>query len=91
MRAMSFVKIALLAGAVALPASFSVAEAKGKVMKLPPGACAVGKKSVLANGAICSSKCDPVTMWCGDQLCANGQLVAVLPCLAPFCPPKCGG
>jgi len=88
MRIISVVKIALLAGAVALPASFSVAEAKA--MKLPPGACAIGKKSVLANGAVCSSKCDPVTTWCGDQLCANGQLVTVLPCWGPFCPPKCG-
>ena len=89
MRAMSFVKIALLAGAVALPASFSAAEAK--TMKLPPGACAFGKKGVIASGAVCSYNCDPKTMWCAQQLCVNGALNQVLPCLSPFCSPKCGG
>jgi len=87
MKMASFVKVAILACAVALPASFSVAEAKAK---LPPGACAVGKKSVLPNGGVCSFKCDPVTQWCADQYCANGQLVPALPCWGAFCPPKCG-
>ena len=49
MRLMSFVKIALLAGAVALP---SVASAKA--MKAPPGSCAVDKKDVVAANTICS-------------------------------------
>jgi hypothetical protein len=83
MRAMSFVKIALLVGAVALPASFSAAEAK--MMKLPPGACKVGKKSV------CSYNCDPKTMACAQQACWNGALNQVLPCWSSFCSPKCGG
>jgi len=86
MKMASIVKVAILACAVALPASFSVAEAK----KLPPGACAVGKKSVLASGMVCSFKCDPVTLWCADQLCVNGQLTPALPCWGAFCPAKCG-
>jgi len=86
MRIMSFVKIALLATAVALP---SVASAKA--MKLPPGACAFGKKGVVAAGTVCSFNCDPKTMWCQQQLCLNGALTPVLPCYTGFCAPKCGG
>jgi len=88
MKMMSFMKVAMLAAAVALPASFSVAEAK---TKLPPGACAVGKKGVLAVNMVCASPCDAATMWCGQRLCMNGQLVSVVPCWGPFCAPKCGG
>ncbi len=89
MRVFSAVKIALLAGAVALPASFSVAEAKTK--PLPPGACAFGKKGVVNAGTTCSYNCDPKTMWCMQQVCINGAFVAVLPCYTGFCTPKCGG
>ena len=85
MRMISVVKILLLAAAVALP---SVASAK---TKLPPGACAFGKKGVIASGAVCSYNCDPKTMWCAQQLCVNGTLNQILPCLSPFCSPKCGG
>ncbi len=87
MRLMSLVKVALLAGAVALPASFSAADAK---TKLPPGACAVGRH-VVASGTMCSFKCDPKTMWCSQQLCFNGTLSQVLSCYSGFCTPKCGG
>ena len=88
MRVMSLVKIALLAGAVALPASFSAADAK---TKLPPGACAFGKQGVIASGTVCSFDCDPKTMWCSQQLCFNGTLGRVLSCYSGFCTPKCGG
>jgi hypothetical protein len=88
MRVVSLVKVALLAGAVALPASFSAADAK---TKLPPGACAFGKRGVIAATTICSYNCDPKTMWCAQQLCINGVLNQVLPCFAGFCTLKCGG
>jgi hypothetical protein len=88
MRMMSVLKIAVLAGAVALPMSFSAASAKG--VKLPPGACAFEKKGI-ANNAICSYQCNATTMWCSQQLCVNGTLTQVLPCYGSFCAPKCGG
>ena len=86
MRVTSFVKIALLAGAVAL---LSVASAEA--MKLPPGACAFGKKGVVAANTICSYQCDPKTQWCSQQLCVNGTFTQVLPCYTGFCTAKCGG
>lgn len=85
MRAMSFVKIALLAVAVALP---SAASAK---TKLPPGACAIGKKSFVASGAACSYQCSALTNTCAQQACWNGALNQIWPCFGPFCAPKCGG
>jgi hypothetical protein len=88
MRVMSLVKVALLTGAIVLPASFSGADAK---TALPPGACAFGKKGVIAANTICSYNCDPKTMWCAQQLCINGTLNQVLPCFSGFCTPKCGG
>ena len=86
MRVMSLVKIALLAGAVALP---SVASAKA--MKLPPGACAFGKKGVVAANTMCSFDCNPQTQWCSQQMCVNGAFTQVLPCYTGFCTAKCGG
>ncbi|MFZ0778496.1 MAG: hypothetical protein WAM74_18575 [Xanthobacteraceae bacterium] len=86
MRLMSFVKIALLAGVVALP---SVASAK--VMKAPPGACAVDKKHFVAANTVCSFNCNSQTQWCSQQLCVNGTLTPMLPCYTGFCTPKCGG
>src|ERR1700739_1227372 len=92
MKMMSIVKVAMLAAAVLLPASFSVAEAQamGKVT-VAPGACAVGKKGVPTNAAFCSSSCDATTMWCQQQVCLNGTLATVLPCFGSFCAAKCGG
>jgi hypothetical protein len=93
MRIMSFVKIlvvtlALVSG-LALPWSVSAASAKAmKPIKLPPGACAVGKKAV-NTGTICSFQCNAQTNWCAQRLCSNGALVQVLPCFGPFCTPKC--
>jgi hypothetical protein len=87
MSVMSVVKVAVLAGMVALPASFSVASAKA--MKLPPGACAF-EKSAVANSAFCSFSCD-ATGWCSQQLCTNGVLTKVIPCYGTFCSAKCGG
>ena len=84
MRVTSIVKIAILAAAVALP---SVASAKAK---LPPGACAFGKKGVIAAGLMCSYNCDPKTGWCAQQSCWNGQLTPIVSCLPPFCFVKCG-
>ncbi len=86
MRMISIVKIALLAGTVAL---LSVASAEA--MKLPPGACAFGKKGVVAANTICSYQCDPKTQWCSQQLCVNGTFTQVLPCYTGFCTAKCGG
>jgi hypothetical protein len=92
MKMMSIVKVAMLAAAVSLPASFSVAEAKAMAkVTLPPGACAVGKKSMVTNATFCSSNCDAKTMWCQQQVCLNGALATVLPCFGSFCAPKCGG
>ena len=88
MRVISLVKITLLAGAVALPVSFSAAEAK---TTLPPGACAFAKKGVIAANTVCSYNCDPKTTWCTQQLCVNGALYQALPCFDGFCTPKCGG
>jgi hypothetical protein len=84
MKMISFLKVAVLAAAVALPA---IAEAK---TQLPPGACAFEKKSVAVN-TFCSFQCNPTTGWCSEQLCVNGQLVPALPCYGTFCMPKCGG
>jgi hypothetical protein len=85
MRVMSIVKVIALASAVALP---SVAFAK---TKLPPGACAFGKKGVIASGMACSYNCDPKTGWCAQQACWNGQLTQIMSCPTPFCLVKCGG
>ena len=85
MRIVSFLKVVLLAGAVALP---SVASAK--TMKLPPGACAFGKKGVIAAGMMCSYNCDPKTNMCAQQGCWNGTLTPVLSCFKPFCLNACG-
>jgi len=87
MKMASFVKVAMLACAVALPVSFSGAEAKAK---LPPGACAFGKKGVIAAGMMCSYNCDPKTGWCAQQACWNGQLSPLVSCPTPFCFVKCG-
>ncbi len=89
MQMTSMMKVALLAITVALPASFSVASAKGK-MAPPPGSCAFEKKWI-ANGTLCSSDCDPKTRVCGQQWCANGAKISVAPCFGGFCAPKCGG
>ena len=86
MRVMPVVKIAALVLALALP---SMASAKG--MKLPPGACAVEKKGVLAASTMCSYDCNATTMWCAQQLCVNGTITQVLPCYGTFCTPKCAG
>jgi len=87
MRFSSLVKAAMLAGAMALPLSFSVADAKAK---LPPGACALGKKGVVAAGAMCSYNCDAKSGWCAQAACWNGQLTPLLSCPTPFCLVKCG-
>jgi hypothetical protein len=89
MRMISVLQVALLAGAVALPAGISIASAKGAT--LPPGACAFEKKGVIATGTICSFSCDPKTMWCQQQLCVNGTLTPMVPCYTGFCTAKCGG
>src|SRR5580658_5072086 len=72
MKMTSVLKVILLAGAVALPASFSVAEAKAKP-PLPPGACAF-EKTGIPTATICSFNSDPKTMWSQQQLCVNGIL-----------------
>jgi hypothetical protein len=87
MRVSTFAKMILVAGAVALPTSFSVS---ANAAKLPPGACAVGKKAAIANAAACSFQCNPTTGWCSQQMCVNGQLVQVLSCYGTFCSAKCG-
>jgi hypothetical protein len=89
MKITSVLKIGLLAIAIALPASFSVAEAK-KAPPPPPGACALDK-GYMTTGSICSMACDPQTQWCQQQLCVNGFKTPVLPCYGSFCAPKCGG
>ncbi|HUI15998.1 MAG TPA: hypothetical protein VL048_21270 [Xanthobacteraceae bacterium] len=86
MRLMSFVKIAMLAGVVALP-SF----ASAKAMKAPPGSCTVDKKHFVAANTVCSFNCNPQTKWCSQQLCVNGTFTAMLPCYTGFCTPNCGG
>jgi hypothetical protein len=86
MRMKSFVTVALLAAAVALP---SVASAKA--MKAPPGSCAIGKGHFVATNTICSYNCNPQTQWCSQQLCVNGVFTPMLPCYTGFCTAKCGG
>jgi hypothetical protein len=88
MRATSFVKIALVAGAVALPASFSAALAKSAPP--PPGSCAFGKKYI-PTGTFCSLQCDATTQWCSQQGCFNTVTTPALPCWGTFCTAKCGG
>lgn len=83
MRIPTIAKIALLAAAVALP---TVASAK---TALPPGACAFGKKGVVAAGAMCSFNCDPKTNVCAQQACWNGHLTTIVSCFKPFCFSAC--
>jgi len=85
---MSVVKVALLAAAVALPASLPAAAAKA--MKPPPGACAFEKKWI-GTGTLCSFQCNPATQWCSQELCTNGIVTPMLPCYGTFCSAKCGG
>ena len=88
MRVVSFVKIALVAGAVALPASFSAALAKSAP---PPGSCTFGK-SYIPTGTFCSYQCDAtVSGWCAQQGCFQTVTTPALPCWGSFCAPKCGG
>ncbi len=87
MRVMSFVKIALVAGAVALPASVSVASAKTAP---PPGSCAYGK-SYIPTGTFCSYNCNANSQWCMQQGCFNTVTTPALPCWGNFCTPKCAG
>jgi hypothetical protein len=88
MKVSSVLKVAALAAAVALVAN--VTDASARAMKLPPGAC-VFHRHVVAAGTWCSFNCDPKIAACSQQACANGQFVALLPCLQPFClTPKCG-
>jgi hypothetical protein len=89
MRAMSVVKVALLAGAMAAM-SLSAASAKGAKVTVPPGGCAY-QKSAVANYAFCSFDCDAATNWCSQQMCTNGALTKVVPCYGSFCAAKCGG
>jgi len=86
MRAVTFVKIALLAGAVALT-SISAASAKTAP---PPGSCAYGK-SYIATGTFCSYSCDATSQWCLQQGCFNSVSTPALPCYGTFCTAKCGG
>lgn len=88
MQMTSMMKVALLAITVVLPASVSVASAKGK-MAPPPGSCAFEKKWI-ANGTVCSFNCDPKTQWCAQQYCINATKISVSPCFGEFCTPKCG-
>lgn len=87
MRMSSVLKVIMLAGAVALPASFSAAEAKK--MAPPAGSCAFEKKWIASN-TICSFSCDATTKVCAQQYCLNGVKTPVLPCLTGFCMPACG-
>ncbi len=86
MRVMSIVKVALLAAAVALPASLPAA---ARMMKAPPGACGFEKKWI-ATGTLCSYQCNAQTNWCSQQLCTNGVVTPMLPCYSGFCAAKCG-
>ena len=92
MRAMSVVKVVLLAGAMTgVMAAMSLSGASAKGMKqLPPGACAF-QKVAISNNSFCSFDCDPTTNWCSQQLCSNGALTKVVPCYGSFCTQKCGG
>ncbi len=86
MRVIAFVKIALLAGAVALPSL-----ASAKMMKAPPGSCAADKTHFVAANTMCSYNCNAQTKWCSQQMCVNGTFTAMLPCYTGFCTTKCGG
>jgi hypothetical protein len=87
MRGISLLKIATLAGAVALMASFPNASFAAK-MKLPPGACAFNKKAI-GNGMICSYSCNPASNWCSQQICLNGTLQQTISCFGAFCSMRC--
>jgi len=90
MRVISMAKIVGLTAAIALTASLSGAAIAAK-MQVPPGACVVMKKAVVANGAVCSFDCNPANGWCSQQICINGQFTQIINCYGTFCSPKCGG
>jgi hypothetical protein len=89
MKITSVLKAGLLAAAIALPVSVSIAQAK-KAPPPPPGSCALDK-AYMVTGSICSHDCNAATNWCAQQLCVNGTKTPVLPCYGSFCAPKCGG
>ena len=87
MRVVSLIKVALLAGALALPASFSMALAKTAP---PAGSCAYGK-GYIPTGTFCSYNCDANSQWCSQQGCFNTVTTPAVPCYGTFCTAKCGG
>jgi hypothetical protein len=88
MRSISLLKIAMLAGVVALSAALPSSSFAAR-MKLPPGACAAHRK-ILTSGMICSFNCNPASNWCSQQMCINGTLQQIVGCYGAFCSAKCG-
>jgi hypothetical protein len=86
MRVASVLKIAALAGAVALLSYGPGASAK--MMKRPPDSCLFHRK-VIANGTVCESQCDPKSIWCTQQECQSGKWAHWISCIPPFCTAKC--
>jgi hypothetical protein len=88
MRRISLLKIAMLAGAVALGASLPSASFAAKMKQLPSGACAFHNRA-LTVGMMCSFDCNPANGWCSQQMCINGTLQQVVSCYGTFCAAKC--
>ena len=81
MRAMSIVKVVLLAGAMTgAVAAMSLSSASAKGMKHASARCLRLPKGRGRQQRFCSFDCDPATNWCSQQLCTNGALTKVVPC-----------
>lgn len=89
MRMRSVLTTTTLVAAAALLVGVSGAAAKHRYTRRAPDAC-VFHHRILPAGTLCSASCPPGTVGCSQQICSGGQWAAVLPCIKPFCTPRCG-
>jgi hypothetical protein len=81
--------MAALVAVAALLIGVSGASAKHRYTRRPVDSCVVHHR-VLPAGTVCSNNCPPGTVGCSQQICSGGHWVATLPCIKPFCTPRCG-
>ncbi len=81
-------KAALLAALSAMVVSAAMDQASAaRRRSIPPGACLVSHRHVVANSATCMTSCNTLG-WCTNMVCNNGKLTQLpLPCHSPeACP-----
>lgn len=90
MRVRSVFAMAGLAAATALLIGVSGAAAKHHRFTRRASDACVFHHRILPAGTLCSSSCPPGTVGCAQQICTGGHWAAALPCVKPFCTPRCG-